>query len=246
MWPGSISDAVDEFRASFRGCVSIGWTSGSLDDLRGLPARDRPLQESAETRCCVAFATVAAVCILIPMGPAPLARRPTADPAVAPCSDLRWPRRSRRGTTAPAAGHRCRRPSEVGIAKTPDGQNADRVRRDEYHWPGGAADDLAVPARLGGQWHLHGQHHRFGAGGTVEAGYQIELRRRNGSRSNSTANSRSTRSLSATPDCGHALGFGNATTRHQRQPVRGGATGQHHHQRRRRQESFKATSARSP
>ena len=151
------------------------------------------------------FATVAAVCILIPMGPAPLALAdPPADPAVAPADPAAAPLPPPPDTGAVA--------SEVpGIAKTPDGRTLIVSAKDEYQLPV-APLTTSLSSRdwvVGGTF--MGSTTGSVAGGTLEAGYQIgcgvemDKVKLNGQL---TVNPFT---LGYTPTAATPLGFGNAT-----------------------------------
>jgi hypothetical protein len=113
------------------------------------------------------FATVAAVCLLFPMGTAPLAMAdPPADPAVAPVADA--------GTPPPPPPDNGAVPSEVpGIAKTPDGRTLTVVAKNETQLPVAplttslSSRDWVVGATFTGT--TTGKVE----GGSLETGYQI-------------------------------------------------------------------------
>ena len=112
------------------------------------------------------FATVAAVCMLIPTG---------SDPArVGRPAPIRRHRRSLTLALAPtAAGQRRRRLRSSGHRQDPRRPDADGRRQGRDPASGRTADDVAVVARLAGRRHVHRHHTGSVAGGTLEAGYQI-------------------------------------------------------------------------
>jgi hypothetical protein len=109
------------------------------------------------------FATLAAVCMLVPVGTAPLASAdPPPDPAVAPAADAGPP---------PDNGAV---PSEVpGIAHTPDGRTLTVAAKDETQLPVPPLT-TALSSR---EWLVGGTFTGTTTGsvngGTLEAGYQI-------------------------------------------------------------------------
>ncbi len=113
------------------------------------------------------FATVAAVCLLFPLGTAPLAMAdPPADPAVAPVADV--------GAPPPPPPDNGAVPSEVpGIAKTPDGRTLTVMAKDETQLPVAplttslSSRDWVVGSTFTGT--TSGKVE----GGTLETGYQI-------------------------------------------------------------------------
>lgn len=110
------------------------------------------------------IATVAAVCILIPLGPAPLAPAdPPADPAVVPPADATPP--------PPDSGAVA---SEVpGIAKTPDGRTLIVAAKDESQLPvAPLTTSLSSRDWVAGAT-FTGTTTGSVSGGTLEAGYQI-------------------------------------------------------------------------
>ena len=114
------------------------------------------------------FATAAAVCMLIPMGAAPLALAdPPADPAVPAVADAGTP-------PPPPPPDNGAVASEVpGIAKTPDGRTLTVVAKDETQLPV-APLTTSLSSRdwlVGGTF--TGTAPGSVQGGTLEAGYQI-------------------------------------------------------------------------
>ncbi|MGY4712521.1 MspA family porin [Mycolicibacterium sp. CBM1] len=111
------------------------------------------------------FATAAAVCLLIPMGAAPLALAdPPADPTV-PVSDA--------GAPPPPPDNGAVASGVPGIAKTPDGRTLTVVAKDEIQLPV-APLTTSLSSRdwvVGGTF--TGTTTGSVAGGTLEAGYQI-------------------------------------------------------------------------
>ena len=196
--------SVDEFRAGPVGAVFTGWTSAPpmiFEEYQPVIVRDERRRDPMLHR----FATVAAVCILIPMGPAPLALAdPPADPAVAPADPAAAPLPPPPDTGAVA--------SEVpGIAKTPDGRTLIVSAKDEYQLPV-APLTTSLSSRdwvVGGTF--MGSTTGSVAGGTLEAGYQIgcgvemDKVKLNGQL---TVNPFT---LGYTPTAATPLGFGNAT-----------------------------------
>ena len=195
---------VDEFRAGTVGAAFIRWTSAPsmiFEEYQPVIVRYERRRDPMLHR----FATVAAVCILIPMGPAPLALAdPPADPAVAPADPAVAPLPPPPDTGAVA--------SEVpGIAKTPDGRTLIVSAKDEYQLPV-APLTTSLSSRdwvVGGTF--MGSTTGSVAGGTLEAGYQIgcgvemDKVKLNGQL---TVNPFT---LGYTPTAATPLGFGNAT-----------------------------------
>ncbi len=113
------------------------------------------------------FATLAAVCMLIPVGTAPVALAdPPPDPAVAPAADAGPPPDN--GVVASA---------EPGVVTTPDGWTLTVVASNETQLPV-APLTTAVSSReylVGGTFSgtVSGKGKTTLAGGTLEAGYQI-------------------------------------------------------------------------
>ncbi|WP_029113104.1 MspA family porin [Mycobacterium sp. URHB0044] len=113
------------------------------------------------------FATLAAVCMLIPVGTAPVALAdPPPDPAVAPAADAGPPPDN--GVVASA---------EPGVVTTPDGWTLTVVAANETQLPV-APLTTAVSSReylVGGTFTgtVSGKGKTSLAGGTLEAGYQI-------------------------------------------------------------------------
>lgn len=118
------------------------------------------------------FAALAAVCILIPMGPAPLALAdPPADPAVAPGGPM--PAEAAANPLPPPPDPGAVASEVPGIAKTPDGRTLTVSAKDEYQLPV-APLTTSLSSRdwlVGGTF--MGNTTGSVAGGTLEAGYQI-------------------------------------------------------------------------
>ena len=112
------------------------------------------------------FATVAAACMLIPMGATPLALAdPPADPAVAPAADP--------GPPAPPPDNGVVASEVPGIAKTPDGRTLTVAAKDETQLPV-APLTTSLSSRdwlVGGTF--TGTTTGSVSGGSLEAGYQI-------------------------------------------------------------------------
>ncbi|EHB44341.1 MspA family protein [Mycolicibacterium rhodesiae JS60] len=110
------------------------------------------------------FATAAAVCMLIPMGSAPLAWADPADPAAPPVADVGAPPPPDNGLVPSGP---------PGIAKTPDGRTLTVVARDETQLPVAplttslSSRDWVVGATF------TGTAPGGVSGGTLETGYQI-------------------------------------------------------------------------
>ncbi|AQT79257.1 MspA protein [Mycolicibacterium litorale] len=111
------------------------------------------------------FATAAAVCMLIPIGAAPLAAADPADPAAPAAADP--------GAPPPPPDNGAVASEVPGIAKTPDGRTLTVVAKDETQLPV-APLTTSLSSRdwlVGGTF--TGSAPGSVQGGTLEAGYQI-------------------------------------------------------------------------
>ena len=202
---------VDEFRAGTVGAAFISWTSAPsmiFEEYQPVIVRYERRRDPMLHR----FATVAAVCILIPMGPAPLALAdPPADPAVAPADPAVAPADPAAAPLPPPPDTGAVASEVPGIAKTPDGRTLIVSAKDEYQLPV-APLTTSLSSRdwvVGGTF--MGSTTGSVAGGTLEAGYQIgcgvemDKVKLNGQL---TVNPFT---LGYTPTAATPLGFGNAT-----------------------------------